>query len=167
MLRFPGVVHGTMAPLALCEPRRVTMSIFHSSEQGTLPTISLISKQVIPYRTRGGTYCPGVSTHKTRSLADLSMTNHKQWRSQPRNLTHYSNACSNHNIEPHHGHLTSRRIEDQHSQHSTQAKLNIIKMEKLVRRLKTAGLTNTTNHKNTILKYEGLGNQLMHAACVY
>jgi hypothetical protein len=24
-----------------------------------------------------------------------------------------------------------------------------------------------TNHKNWILKYDGLGNQLMHAACEY
>jgi hypothetical protein len=49
MLRFPEVVHGTTAPLALCEPRRVTTPISHSSEQGTLPTSSLISKQVVPY----------------------------------------------------------------------------------------------------------------------
>jgi hypothetical protein len=67
---------GTMTPLALCEPRRVTTPISHSFEQGTLPITSLISKQVIPYRTRGDTYYPGVSTPKTRSLADLSMTNH-------------------------------------------------------------------------------------------
>jgi hypothetical protein len=40
-------------------------------------------------------------------------------------------------------------------------------MEILVRQLKTAGLSNTTNHKNPILKYEGSGNQLMHAASVY
>jgi hypothetical protein len=33
--------------------------------------------------------------------------------------------------------------------------------------LKTAGLSITTNHKNPILKYEGLGNQLMHVASVY
>jgi hypothetical protein len=33
--------------------------------------------------------------------------------------------------------------------------------------LKTARLSITTNHKNLILKYEGLGNQLMHAASVY
>jgi hypothetical protein len=55
-------------------------------------------------------------------------------------------------------------MEDQHSQHSTQAKLNTIKMERLVWWLKTTGLTSTTNHKNPILKYEGLGNQLMNAA---
>jgi hypothetical protein len=57
--------HGTTAPLAPCEPGRVTMPISHSSEQGTLPTSSLIIKQVIPYRTHSGTYCPGVSTPKT------------------------------------------------------------------------------------------------------
>jgi hypothetical protein len=58
-------------------------------------------------------------------------------------------------------------MEDQHSQHSTQVKLNIIKMERLVRWLKIVGLSNTTNHKNPILKYEGLGNQLMHVTYVY
>jgi hypothetical protein len=77
MLRFPRVVHGTTAPHTPCEPRQVTTSIFHSSDQGTLPIASLISKQVVPYWTRGGTYCLGVSTPKTRSLADSSMTNHK------------------------------------------------------------------------------------------
>jgi hypothetical protein len=58
-------------------------------------------------------------------------------------------------------------MEDQHSQHSTQVKLNIIKMERLVRRLKTAELSIITNHKNPILKYESIGNQLMYVACVY
>jgi hypothetical protein len=33
--------------------------------------------------------------------------------------------------------------------------------------LMTAGLGNTTNHKNPILMYEALGNQLMHVASVY
>jgi hypothetical protein len=77
MLRFPGEVRSTTAPLEPCEPRRVTTPISHSSEQGTLPTASLISKQVVPYQTCGGTYCPEVYTLETRSLADLSMTNHK------------------------------------------------------------------------------------------
>jgi hypothetical protein len=70
---------GTTAPLALCEPGWVTTPNSHSSEQGTLPTSSLISKQVVPYRTRGDTCCPGVSTHMTRSLADSSMINHITW----------------------------------------------------------------------------------------
>jgi hypothetical protein len=77
ILRFPGVVRGTTTPLAPCEPRRVTTPISHSSEEGTLLTASLISKQNVPYQTCGGTYCLGVSTPKTRSLADSSMTNHK------------------------------------------------------------------------------------------
>jgi hypothetical protein len=77
MLKFPRVVRGTTAPLTPCESRRVTTLISHSSEQGTLLISSIISKQVIPYWTRGGTCCPEVSTPKTRSLADLSMTNHE------------------------------------------------------------------------------------------
>jgi hypothetical protein len=77
MLRVPGVVCDTMAPLSPCEPRRVTKAIFHSSEQDTLPTASLISKQAVSYRTCGGTCCPGVTTPKTWSLADSSMTNYK------------------------------------------------------------------------------------------
>jgi hypothetical protein len=67
---------GTMTPLAPCEPGRVTTPISHSSEQGTLPIASLISKQVVPYRTHGDTCYPGVSTPMTRSLAGSSMTNH-------------------------------------------------------------------------------------------
>jgi hypothetical protein len=77
MLRFPGVVRGTTAPLARCEPTRITTLISYSLKQATLPTASLISKQAIPYQTHGGTYCPGVSTPKTRSLVDSSMTNYK------------------------------------------------------------------------------------------
>jgi hypothetical protein len=49
MLKFSGVVRGTTALLAPGELSRVTMSISHSSEQDTLPTTSLISKQVVPY----------------------------------------------------------------------------------------------------------------------
>jgi hypothetical protein len=33
--------------------------------------------------------------------------------------------------------------------------------------LMTVALSITTNYKNPILKHEGLGNQLMHAASVY
>jgi hypothetical protein len=104
MLRVSGVVCGTMTPLSPCEHRRVTKAIFHSSEQDTLPTTSLISKQAVSYQTCGSTCCPGVATPKTWSLADSSMTNHKPWRS---NLPHRSKHCSNHSIESHHGHLTS------------------------------------------------------------
>jgi hypothetical protein len=71
---------GTTAPLAPCEHGRVTTPTFHSSEQGTLPTASQIIKQVVPYRTCGGTYCPSVSTSITQSLADSSMINHITWQ---------------------------------------------------------------------------------------
>jgi hypothetical protein len=48
----------------------------YSTEHDTQPIAYLISKQVIPYRTRGGTCCLRVSTPKIQSLADSSMTNH-------------------------------------------------------------------------------------------
>jgi hypothetical protein len=48
----------------------------HSIEHDTQPIVFLISNQAIPYRTRGGTCCPGVSTPKIQSLVDSSMTNH-------------------------------------------------------------------------------------------
>jgi hypothetical protein len=51
----------------------------HSTEHETQPIAYLISKQVVPYRTRGGTYCPRVSTPITRSLVDSSMTNLITW----------------------------------------------------------------------------------------
>jgi hypothetical protein len=59
------------------------------------------------------------------------------------NCLHHSKPCSNHSIKSHHSHLTSRWMEDQHYQHSTQVKLNIIKMERLVRRLNS--MSNSTS----------------------
>jgi hypothetical protein len=63
---------------------------------------------------------------------------------------HHSKSYSNNNIESYHGHLTSRRMEDQHSTSQTQHH----KDGKTCTTLKTVGLSNTTNHKNLILKYE-------------
>jgi hypothetical protein len=57
-------------------------------------------------------------------------------------------------------------MEDQHFQHIT-SQTQHHKDEKTCMTLMTAGLSITTNHKNPILKYESLDNQLMHAACVY
>jgi hypothetical protein len=71
-------------------------AISHSTEQDTQHIVFLISKQSVPYRTRGGTCCPGVSTPKIRSLADSSTTCHDGI-----NHLHHSNHCSNHNIDPH------------------------------------------------------------------
>jgi hypothetical protein len=159
MLGFPGVVRGTTTHLAPFEPRWVTTQISHSSEQDTLPTTYLISKQAVSYQTCGSTCCPGVSTPKTRSLADSSMTNNKQWRSKPSQPLQIL-LKPQHRTSPRSPHITT-------DGRPILPTLNIIKMERLVWWLKTAGLSNTTNHKNSILKYEGLGNQLMHAASVY
>jgi hypothetical protein len=161
LLRFSGEVRSTTAPLAPCEPRWVTTLISHSSEQDTLPITSLTSKQAIPYRTRGDTSCPRVSTPKTQSLAASSMTNHKPWRSQP-SPPFQTLLKPQHQTSPWFPHITT----DGRPTLSTQDKLNIIEMERLVWQLKTAGLSIATNHKHSILKYEGLGNQLMHAAFI-
>jgi hypothetical protein len=119
----------TTAPLAPCELGRVPMPNSHSSEQGTLHTAALISKQAIPYRTCGGTYCPGVSTPMTRSLADSSMTYHLTWR------------IPTVSIIPNHAQTTASNLTTVTSHHDgcetntlniPQVKLNIIKMDSLV-----------------------------------
>jgi hypothetical protein len=84
---------------------------FHSTEHDTQPIVYLISKQVVPYRTRGGTCCPGVSTPKIQSLPDSSTS-----CCDGINHLHHCNHCSNHSINHHHGQLTSRRMGDHHSQ---------------------------------------------------
>jgi hypothetical protein len=61
----------------------------HSTEHHTQPVAYLISKQAVPYRTRGGTCCTGSSTPKIRSLADSSMTSHITWQN-PNRLDHSS-----------------------------------------------------------------------------
>jgi hypothetical protein len=122
--------HSTTAPLAPCEPGWVTTPISHSSKQGTLPIVPQISRQAIQYRTRGCTLCPGMSTPKTQSLSDWSMTNHITWRNPtvttiPTLLKpwHWSLPRSPHIMTDGRPKLST----------ITQAKLNIIKMERLVR----------------------------------
>jgi hypothetical protein len=83
----------------------------HSIEHDTLPIVFLISRQVIPYWTRGSTCCPGVSTPKIWFLADSSTTCHDNI-----NQLHHSNRCSNHSINPYHGQITAQRMEDHLSQ---------------------------------------------------
>jgi hypothetical protein len=119
---------GTTAPLAPCEPGQVTTPISHSSEQGTLLTASLISKQVVPYRTRGGTCCPGVSTPKTQSLADSSMINHIIGRN-PTTTTIATLLKPQHRSSPRSPHIT---IDGDQLSTITQGKLHIMKMERFV-----------------------------------
>jgi hypothetical protein len=153
-----------VAPLAPCEPGRVTTPISHSSEQDTLPTASLISKQAVPYRRRSGNCCPRVSTPMTRCLADLSMANQKSWRSQP-SPPFQTLLKPQHRISPRSTHITTDERPTLSTLNTSQTQHH--KNGKTCMTLMTAGLSNTTNHKNPILKYESLGNQLMHATCVY
>jgi hypothetical protein len=156
--------HGTTAPLAPCEPEWVPTPISHSSEQGTLPTASLISKQVVPYQTHADIWCPGVSTPKTWSLADSSMTNHKPWRSQP-SPPFQTLLKPQHRISPWSPHITTDGRPTRSTLNTSQTQHH--KDGNTCTTLMTAGLSNTTNHKNPILKYESLGNQLMHVTSVY
>jgi hypothetical protein len=70
-----GVTLYPQTPLAPCDLVGIAIPVPHF-RQDKLTRAFLISQQVVPYRTRGGTCCPGVSTPKTRSLADASMTRH-------------------------------------------------------------------------------------------
>jgi hypothetical protein len=86
------VVHGTKAmlmfPGVVTVPRPLLHHVVLSEwpchfpliRARHTPHIILISKQAIPYHTRGGTCCPVVSTSKIQSLADSSMTNHSTWQ---------------------------------------------------------------------------------------
>jgi hypothetical protein len=101
----------------------------HILEQDSQPTTSLISKQANSYRARGDTCCPEVSTPKTWPLADSSMTIHSTWRNPSVSTipTHAQITTSILTMVTLH-HDGWKTI----TQHSTQAKLNIIKMERLV-----------------------------------
>jgi hypothetical protein len=115
----------------------------HSSEQGTLSTSSPISMQAIPYRTRGGTSCPGVSIPKIWTVVDSSMTNHITWQS-PTISTIPSNSqitISNlTTVTSHHNGWKTSTLSTQ-----PQAKTQHHKDGGLVRRLKTEWLSNTTH----------------------
>jgi hypothetical protein len=87
----------------------------HATEQDSQPIAFQIIKQVVPYQTHGGTCCFGVSTPKNQSLVDLSKTNHISLMDLT--ISTQTNPCSNDNIEPHHGQLTSQWMENQISQH--------------------------------------------------
>jgi hypothetical protein len=106
---------------------QITFSVFpHTTEQDSQPTSSLISKQVVPYRTHGDTYCPGVSTPKTRSLVDSSMTNHITWQ-VPSVSTIPTLLKPQHRASPWSTHISTDWKPTLST--LTQAKLNIIKME--------------------------------------
>jgi hypothetical protein len=100
----------------------------HSTEHDTQPIAYLISKQAVPYRTRGGTCCPGGSTPMIRSLADSSMISHIVWRN-PTVSTIPTLLKSQHRSLPGPNHIS---MDGRPPLTKTHAKLNIIKMERLV-----------------------------------
>jgi hypothetical protein len=106
---------------------KITFCILpHTTERDSQPTTSLISNQAIPCRARGDTCCPVVSTPQTRSLADLSITNHNTWRNPAVSTipTHAQTTALNLTT------VTSRHV-GWKTNTQQKLKLNIIKMEDL------------------------------------
>jgi hypothetical protein len=105
----------------------------HSIEHDTQPIAYLISKQVVPYWTRGGTCCPGVSTSKIQSLADSSRTSHITWHN-PTISTIPSLLKSQHWSLPWSNHIST---DGWSSLTKTQVKLNITKSNSTSQRMET------------------------------
>jgi hypothetical protein len=125
----------TVAPFAPCgsvvhKEGHTDRNHPHSTEHDTQPIAYLISKQVVPYRTRGGTCCPTGSTPKIRSVADSSMTSHITWRN-PTVSTSPTLLKPQHRSSPWSSHISTDGRPNTLTK--TQAKLNITKMEILVR----------------------------------
>jgi hypothetical protein len=135
----------------------------HSTKHDTQPITYLISKQVVPYQTRGGTCCPGGSTPKIQSLADPSMTSHITWRN-PTVFTIPTLLKSQHRFSLGSIHIST---DGRPSLIKTQAKLNITKDGNTCTTLMTAWLSITIQY-NPNPKVWGIGTILKHAdQCVY
>jgi hypothetical protein len=122
----------------------------HSTEHDTQPIAYLISKQVVPYWTRGCTCFSGVSTPKIWSLADSSMTNHVTWRNSTVS-TIPSLLKPQYRSSPWSNHIS---MDGRPSLTKTQAKLNIAKDGKTCMTLMTAWLSITNQILNPNPKYE-------------
>jgi hypothetical protein len=122
----------------------------YSMEHDTQPIAYLISKQVVPYQTQGGTCCPGVSTPKIRSLVDLGMTNNITWQNTTIS-TSLTMLKPQHRSSPWSNHIST---DARPSLTKTHAKLNITKDGKSCRTLMTAWLSITNQAWTQILKYE-------------
>jgi hypothetical protein len=132
----------------------------HSTKHDTQPIAYLISNQNVPYRTRGGTCCPRVSTPKIRSLADSSMTSHITWRN-PTISTIPTLLRPEHRSPPWSNHIS---MDGRPSLTKTQAKLNITKDGKTCTTLMTAWLSIINQVYTQILTYEAwLQYSSMHA----
>jgi hypothetical protein len=119
----------------------------HSTKHDTQPIACLISKQAVPYWTRGGTCCPGVSAPKIRSLVDSSMTNHITWWN-PTISTIPTLLKPQHRSSPWSNHIST---DGRPSLTKTQAKLNITKDGKTCMTLMTVWLSITNQVGTQIL----------------
>jgi hypothetical protein len=149
----------TWAPLAPCGSDHICV-FSHTTEQNTHHIASLISKQNVPYWTCSGSYCPRVSTPKTRSLTDLSMTNHITWRNPTVSTlpTHAQTTASIlTTVTSHHDGWETNTLDTKTSQ--TQHH----KDGKTCMTLMTAWLSITNQVWTQILKYEAWETILMHA----
>jgi hypothetical protein len=121
----------------------------HSTEHDTQSIVYLISKQAVPYQTRGDTCYHDVSTPKIRSLADSSMTNHITWWNSTVSIIS-TLLKSQHRSSPRSNHIST---DGRPPLTKTQAKLNITKYEKTYTTLMTAWLNITNQVWTQILKY--------------
>jgi hypothetical protein len=108
-------------------------------QQDKLTRAFLISQQAIPYWTRGGTCCPGMSTPRILSLADLSRTTHITCQN-PTVSTIPTLLKSQHRSSPWLNHIST---DGRPPLTKTQAKLNITKDRKTCITLMTAWLSVT------------------------
>jgi hypothetical protein len=100
----------------------------HSTEHDTQPIAHLISKQTVPYRTSGGTCCPGCL------LLRFGPEQIRAWQATSPDRIQLSppfHPCSNHSIDPHHNQITSRWMGDHFSQ-SHKPNLTSQRMERFV-----------------------------------
>jgi hypothetical protein len=136
-----GIIVYPQAPLAPCGLVGIAILVTRF-RQDKLTRAFLISQQVVPYRTRGSTCCPGVSTLKNRSLADSSMTSHITSQN-PTISTIPTLLKPQHRSSPGSNHIST---DGRPSLTKTQAKLNITKDEKTCTTLMTAWLSITTQY---------------------
>jgi hypothetical protein len=122
----------------------------HSTDHDTQSIAYLISKQVIPYQTRGDTCCPGVSTPKIWFFAYSSMTNDITWRN-PTVSTIPILLNSQHRSSPWSNHIS---MDGRPSLTKTQAKLNITKGGKTCTTIMTAWLSIIKQVSTQFQKYE-------------
>jgi hypothetical protein len=140
LLRFPllGTTEYPQAPLAPCGPVGIAIPV-PLFQEDKITRAFLISQQDVPYWTRGGTCCPGVSTPRIRFIADSTMTIHITCRN-PIVSTIQTLLKSHHPSSPWSNHIS---MDGRPPLIKTQAKLSITKDGKTCMTLMTVWLSIT------------------------